>query len=106
MHYKAEFNVQCYKHFNADCFGAKKVGGVIMFMNNDLGSAINSQVKIYQFTKIVQVEIRIDSASLIGSVIYRPPKLDSLRLKMIYDEIPKVSMLNNVCITSYINFRK
>lgn len=91
---KTEYIITGYKLYNTDRSTDKKGGGVVIYIKDSLRSCIKSEVKTYRDTETVWIEVGNDNENLILGVIYRPPNLDRLNSRIIYNEITKASRYN------------
>ena len=104
-HFKAEYVIEGYKLFNTDRAGNKKGGGVVMYVKDTIRSSIKTEFKTCKESETVWVEIKNDRKSLVLGLVYRPPGLDRINSKIIYDEITKAARSNTTCVVGDFNYR-
>ena len=103
--FRSEFSINGYKLYNTDRSSDRKGGGVMVYIRDDLNSCIKSEIKTCQNSETIWVNIRTDRENIVLGVVYRPPNLDRINSKIIYDEITKASRFNRVYIVGDFNFR-
>lgn len=104
-HIRTEFLINGYKLFNVDRSNNRKGGGVIIYIKDNLNSCIKSDIKTCTNSETVWVEIRSGRNNILLGVVYRPPNLDRINSRIIYEEISKAARTSNVCIMGDFNFR-
>lgn len=83
QHFKVEFSIEGYKLLTTNCSAGRKGGKIIIFINNNLRSAIKSEMKTNQFTETMWEEITHGNESLdLGAM---RPQIYSLSFTIICD---------------------
>ena len=97
-----EYQIAGYKLFHTDR-QTRKGGGVAIYVRDNLKCEINKEIKTERNTETIWIELSDGREKLITGVIYRPPNLDSVNERLIWDEMRRASIHNKVCIVGDFN---
>ncbi|XP_069158943.1 uncharacterized protein [Procambarus clarkii] len=99
----AEYQICGFRLFHTDgCIG--RGGGVAMYVGDSLKCGLGEGIKTEPHTEAVWIELGERADDVMIGVVYRPPNLDGVGAKHLWDEVSRASRSNSVYVMGDFGF--
>ncbi|MDJ0596593.1 MAG: reverse transcriptase family protein [Pleurocapsa sp. MO_226.B13] len=103
VHFKTEFQIDGYTLFNNDRRDGRRGGGVAIYVKDSLRACENNRIKADRNTESIWLDITAHNEKIVFGVIYRPPRLDRDKSRLLYEEIGRAALNNKICVVGDFN---